>query len=158
MARYHKGRGGVTATGFENLSKQLRAAAKDLPLAAAYGQYEGMQDIIKDAKSRAPVDTGALRDSGYVEAPDVRGGRSLVRAGFGGYAAPYTVRQHETHATHHHFFRNAIDAGLARLRAAVARHISEYLRRGRLAMPAKTVPSTPTEIGTLPRYMRGGKK
>lgn len=155
MARYHRGRSGVTATGVDNLTRKLQALAKEVPLAAAYGQYEAMQEIVKDAKNRAPVDTGALRDSGYVAAPDIRGGKSRVEAGFGGYAGPYATRQHETHATKHHFFSGAIDAGLDLLRNTVAKYVNNFLKTGRLRMPPKTVPSTPTEVGTLPRYMRG---
>lgn len=155
MARYHSGRGGVTLTGVNNLTRKLQALAKGAPVAAAYGQYEALQTIIIDAKNRAPVDTGALRDSGYVAAPDVRGGQSRVEAGFGGYASPYAARQHATHATANHFLSNAMDAGLKLLRDTVARYISNFMRSGRLRMPTKKVASSPTEVGTLPKYMRG---
>lgn len=55
-----------------NLEQVLREASRGARLSIA-------QDILDDAKASAPVDTGALRDSGYLEEDGVSGD---IRIGF----------------------------------------------------------------------------
>lgn len=58
------------------------------------------EEIMTDVKASrpgagVPVDEGALRASGRVTGPEVRGSRAVVTLAFGGSAAPYALRQHE---------------------------------------------------------------
>lgn len=45
-----------------------------------------------NAPGMVPVDSGATRDSGYVEGPLVGSGRASIRIG---YATPYSLKLHE---------------------------------------------------------------
>jgi len=55
---------------------------------------EGLTDINASRPGHGvPVDTGALRRSGIVIGPDTR---KAVQITYGGAAAPYALRQHET--------------------------------------------------------------
>ena len=52
------------------------------------------------SKRLVPVDTGALRASGHVQLPVIRGKKVAVVLGYGGAAAPYAVFVHEKQARH----------------------------------------------------------
>jgi len=58
-------------------------------------------EILARAKQLCPVDTGALRASGYVETPRRAGQRIAVLMGFGGPAAPYAYKVHEDLVARH---------------------------------------------------------
>ena len=52
--------------------------------------------IMTDSKSNyVPVDTGNLRDSGYVAEPKIGGTHATVELGYGGAAAGYALFVHE---------------------------------------------------------------
>ena len=57
--------------------------------------------VMGDAKLECPVDTGALRASGYVMLVFTARGVFVVIIGFGGVAVPYALYQHETLSLHH---------------------------------------------------------
>lgn len=57
--------------------------------------------LMTKAKMLTPVDTGALRASGHVQAPVVEGGKVSVTLGFGGAAEAYAVPVHERMDVHH---------------------------------------------------------
>lgn len=71
----------------ETRAKAIRAGAKALLL-------EGNL-LLTDAKRVTPVDLGALRNSGTVSTPEVKGSVVTVEVGFGGPAAPYALAVHE---------------------------------------------------------------
>jgi len=65
-----------------------------------------------ESKKEVPVDTGALRDSGFVDEPKISGGDISVRLGYGGVATKvnektgeitttYAVIVHEDMKAHH---------------------------------------------------------
>lgn len=76
----------VAAMG-EQRAKTVRAAAKALLL-------EGNL-LLTEAKRVTPVDLGALRNSGTVAPPEIKGSVVTVEVGFGGPAAPYALAVHE---------------------------------------------------------------
>jgi hypothetical protein len=80
-----------------NIRRELQRIANRIPEAAGRALHEEGQTIITRAKSDPsfPVDTGALRASGTVDAPKTRGRRVEVDIGFGGPAAPYALYVHE---------------------------------------------------------------
>lgn len=77
----------------------LSAAVRPAILAALFEEGE---TIIKESKERVPVDTGALKNSGFVEPPAwVTPGLARITVGFGGPAAEYAVIVHEDFEAHH---------------------------------------------------------
>ncbi len=60
----------------------------------AWAYAEGLE-ALAFSQLIVPVDTGALKGSGFVELPKVRGGEILVTVGYGGPAAPYAWDVHE---------------------------------------------------------------
>lgn len=64
--------------------------------------YKEAEGIMTAAKELVPVDTGTLRDSGFVEKP--KGGKNggiEVTLGFGGAAKLYALKVHEDMDAHH---------------------------------------------------------
>ncbi len=59
------------------------------------------EEEMGESKQRTPVDTGALRDSGFVEPPVFDPTGVSVRLGFGGPAIDYAVAVHENLESHH---------------------------------------------------------
>lgn len=74
-----------------NLGKTLL----DVHNRAAAALYEVANEVMAESKRLVPVDTGALKGSGYVSEPRVELGKVEVEIGYGGPAAAYAVRQHE---------------------------------------------------------------
>lgn len=68
---------------------------------AAAALYEVANDVMGESKRLVPVDTGALKGSGYVSEPRVELGKIEVEIGYGGPAAQYAVRQHEDLTLNH---------------------------------------------------------
>lgn len=88
----------IRLEGSERLRSKLAAAAQVGSLALTGALYEEAEAIMTDSKQNyVPVDTGALRASGFVELP---AGNS-VTFGYGGPAAPYAVIVHEDLTKHH---------------------------------------------------------
>lgn len=75
---------------------RLRELVEKFPKTALRAVREEAEIEMTEAKKRTPVDTGALRASGYVDGPayDVDGD-IVVRYGFGGPSAPYALQVHE---------------------------------------------------------------
>jgi hypothetical protein len=75
---------------------KLRGAAKDAPTALLAELYRQAEQIMTVSKTDyVPVDTGALRASGFVDLPIVTAGGGYVELGFGGPSAPYALIVHE---------------------------------------------------------------
>lgn len=82
--------------------------------ATAVALYKVAGLIIEDAKSRSPVDTTMMRESGYAELPTYEGKQVKTEIGFGGPAGQYVLQQHEDMSLHHttgepKFLSNAIN-------------------------------------------------
>lgn len=60
----------------------------------AWSYAEGLE-VLAFSQKIVPVDTGALKSSGFVEEPRVRGGVIECRVGYGGPAAGYALDVHE---------------------------------------------------------------
>ena len=114
------------------LRKRLDAVRR----AAEAALYQAGSIIMTEAKQRAPVDVGTLRNSGYVTLPRRQGGDTFVEAGFGGAAKAYAVRQHEELAYRHEvgeakYLENAINAKEQEVRERIARLTDKALTTGR---------------------------
>jgi len=77
--------------------------------------------ILDDAKRRAPVDTGNLRNSGHVEPRS--GGVAVV------FDTPYAVQVHEDlNANHAHGEARFLAKAVAKRRNRIAREVARELR------------------------------
>ncbi len=73
-----------------------------VPEAVAAAVYQEAEAIMTDSKANyVPVDTGVLRDSGFVTTPEVEGQTVSVTLGYGGAASAYALVQHERMDYHH---------------------------------------------------------
>lgn len=139
--------------GWGRLQADLRKRPKEAGIAVAFGAYERLQDVMLEAKARAPKDTHAMELSGYVAKPQMfSGGTTRVESGFGGDSEQYVVRQHEDESLRHpnggeaKFFQKALDHWESELRGNIARWVRVYLETGRLLpFPQKRVPEGPWE-------------
>ena len=76
--------------------RALAQLGRDLPQRLGQGMYAEAEAIMTDSKANyCPVDTGALRASGQVEAPVIEGSLITVQLGYGNSSVPYALRQHE---------------------------------------------------------------
>lgn len=83
------------------LRAQLLGLAATAHAAIGRALYQEGETIIKEAKERVPVDTGTLKNSGFVEPPVSAGNTVRVTVGFGGAAAEYAAIVHEDLEAHH---------------------------------------------------------
>lgn len=111
------------------LRRQPRLAERGL----AYGLRAEAEAIMGVAKrDRVPVDTGALRASGFVEAPITIGSEVVVVLGFGGAAVPYALIQHEETSYRHtvgesHYLSKPVEEARAGFERRLAAHVSRFL-------------------------------
>ena len=88
--------------GDERLKKFFETAEKETPLAVAQAIWEEANMIFAKSQILVPVDTGVLRGSGGVSAPEgLGGGRTYVDIFYGGPAAPYALYVHEILGNYH---------------------------------------------------------
>lgn len=85
----------LTVAGFDRALANIDAAIENLRAKAVIALYQEAEIEMTEAKRRTPVDTGALRDSGFVEPAEEDFGGVSVRLGFGGASAPYAIYVHE---------------------------------------------------------------
>lgn len=87
--------------GADKLRAKLKAAGPLAGKAMAAAGVEEMDQVIGEAKRRAPVDTGTLRASGTVLPPKITMHGAEIVAGFGGAAEDYAIIQHEDLTLNH---------------------------------------------------------
>ena len=71
---------------------QLRGQAREI---AADEMYRGAQEILAASREIVPVETGALRDSGFADRPETHGDLIALEVGYGGPTADYALYVHE---------------------------------------------------------------
>jgi hypothetical protein len=91
------------------------------------------EEIMLLAKSRTPVDTGDLRDSGHVIPTKISGDKVQSVGEFGGESAPYALIVHEDLTKHHRigrakFYESAMQEKSPDVGPAVRDAIYNYLR------------------------------
>lgn len=91
----------VQFRGAKEMAAKMRRIAQMQPRRVAAATFAEYAIELTEAKQRTPVDTGALRASGYLTEPAVNGKRIDLEIGFGGPAAPYAVYVHERLDVHH---------------------------------------------------------
>lgn len=89
-------------TGADVLLAGLDQLIEQAPTALAAAIYQEAETIMADSKANyVPVDTGVLRDSGFVAPPEIDGNVVSVELGYGGAASAYALVQHERLDYHH---------------------------------------------------------
>lgn len=78
---------------FTKLLQELGSVAVPVAAASLYAAAEAI--MAKSKEEYVPVDTGALRSSGYVKAPEITHNNASVEMGFGGTSASYALAVHE---------------------------------------------------------------
>ena len=93
----------IKFTGQAEMNAKLRAIAKNYPLKVKKALRKHLELLMTKMKQpdNIPIDTGNMRDTGFVESDEKGIGATM---GFGGPAAPYTLKVHETHKTKSKFF------------------------------------------------------
>ena len=130
------------------LAQGLEMARKRVPVAAGAAAYAIGNEVMTVSKGQTPVDTGAMRGSGYVTEPDVTGAKVTVEAGYGGPSDHYVVEQHENLSIQHRnggakFLEKAFDSESARAPAVAAQVAREVLERGG-GLPVGVHPTRPS--------------
>lgn len=87
----------VEMSGAPTMRRLLRQLSDPAVMAKVAGEalHRAGEAIIAEAKRRVPVDTGVLRDSGYVLQPQMTPDGVVVEIGFGGPGAEYAIIVHE---------------------------------------------------------------
>lgn len=94
------------------------------------------ETVMTRAKRLTPVDTGALRSSGRVQAPVLESPtRASVTLGFGGPAKVYAIYVHEDLNARHRvgqakFLEQPVREAASRFARNVSAHVSSRLKRG----------------------------
>lgn len=83
---------------FNKLQKNYAKLASIIENEMVLAGIEEAQDILREAQRRVPVDTGALRNSAFISAPQGTG--SHVKINFG-FSAPYAKIQHDNEDYNH---------------------------------------------------------
>lgn len=87
--------------GLDDFFRNVEASFDDTLHALEGATFEKANTIMTDSKKLVPVDTGALKNSGFAENPVVSGKLVTVKIGFGGVAVPYAIKVHEDLTAHH---------------------------------------------------------
>jgi hypothetical protein len=77
------------------LANALKRIPSHMPNILEKSIYEEANVIFNESQKLVPVDTGALRASGFVHAPRRENNRVFVRVTYGGSAAHYALYVHE---------------------------------------------------------------
>lgn len=85
----------IEITGDQKLMNALKGMEDKLPHAVAMAIYEEASKIFIESQLLVPIDTGALRGSGFVTLPEITSISSKVAIQYGGAAAPYALIVHE---------------------------------------------------------------
>lgn len=86
--------------GSKALQRELKRRAREAPKALAGALFIEAERIMGKSKRIVPVDKGALRASGHVQLPVIKGKKVSVTLGYGGAAVRYAVIVHEKPARH----------------------------------------------------------
>ena len=91
----------IKLTGVKEALARLRRIQLVTPAALAAALEIEAELIMTESKTRfVPVDTGTLKSSGRVEAPEIRKNEVSVTLGYGGAASAYALAIHEHPSGH----------------------------------------------------------
>ena len=123
-----------TLEGDLELKAALLLAKQKSPLAVAQAIYEEANKIFAQSQILVPVDTGVLRGSGWVSAPQQGPSGYFVDIFYGGPAAPYALYVHEILGNYHNpptqakYLEQPFMASLNQLQNNIASRIIHIVR------------------------------
>lgn len=155
---------GVKLMGADLLTRKLHAATGAGKQAVARALVEEAETIITASKQQyVPVDTAALKNSGFVQPRAVSESRFEVTLGFGGPAAPYAVIVHEDLTKRHtvgqaKYLEIPLRARVQGMRAVLRQRASDAVRQSvqRLAKVEANVGAGRSVNWGMPLF-RGGE-
>ena len=83
-----------TISGIDALASRLATLGNRAAEWMAQALYLEAEAVMTASKRMVPVDTGALRASGYVKEPEIAGSQVKVTMGYGGSASQYAIFVH----------------------------------------------------------------
>jgi hypothetical protein len=126
-----------TLEGDIELKAMLEAAREKSPLAVAQAIYEEANLIFAKSQVLVPVDTGVLRGSGGVSAPQKGTTGYFVDIFYGGPAASYALYVHEIIGNYHKpptqakYLEQPFMQALPEIQNNISRRIMHIVRNGR---------------------------
>ena len=123
----------VEVKGTAQVRARLAALVASVPAVVAAALYQEAELVMTASKDQVPVDTGTLKNSGFVNDPDVNGGEIAVVLGYGGAASAYALKQHEDLTLRHDdgnakFLERPVLAAGKGLAARLAARVKSALR------------------------------
>jgi hypothetical protein len=126
-----------TLEGDIELQSVLKLAREQSPLAVAKAIYEEANLIFAKSQVLVPVDTGVLRGSGGVSAPQMGATGYFVDIFYGGPAAPYALYVHEIIGNYHNpptqakYLEQPLMEAIPDIQKNLSRRIMHIVRNGR---------------------------
>ncbi len=125
----------IKLEGMDKLQNMLKVGGQQATIATARALYQQANRIFIDSQAQVPIDTGALRASGFVTKPYVVGTTATVQISYGGAAAPYAVIVHEDLEANHtvgkaKFLEDPLTQAIPNLTKNVADSVEVMLRGG----------------------------
>lgn len=119
----------ISLEGTDRVARELERLTRQLPHEAATALYEEAELVMGIAKERTPVDTGALRRSGYVRRPEVVGDTLQVALSFGGPTVSYALYVHENLKARHRVGQaKFLESAVAEAHPAIWSRIADRLK------------------------------
>lgn len=85
----------ITVVGLDKLKSELERYGEETLVAMGEALTMEANELMTASKRLVPVNTGNLRDSGYVAPVALDGTHATIELGYGGPAAPYALYVHE---------------------------------------------------------------
>ena len=122
--------------GDKQLANALKAGKEQTPQAIAQAIYEEANVIFAKSQVLVPVDTGILRGSGGVSAPQLNAQGYFVDIFYGGPAAPYALVVHEIIGNYHNpptqakYLEQPVMEAMATIQENIRGRIIDIIRKG----------------------------
>lgn len=118
------------------VQQKLDLFARIFPMEAGAALFAEAEIEMTESKRRTPVDTGALRSTGFVKPPYFSSDHNItVVLGFGGPAAPYALIVHEDMEAFHKVGQaKYLESTLMESRPFIAQRIANRLQLDRMAL------------------------
>ncbi len=125
----------MSVKGTDQVMKRFQFLITDCPEEVKQALKIEAELMMTDCKKETPVDTGRLRESGFVEEPVNVNGDITVTLGFGGAAKSYATYVHENlEATHivgnAKFLENPVKRRLPNLVQRISSRVLRMAKRG----------------------------
>lgn len=148
----------IELRGYEKVRAELLRQMRICPPAAGAMLYAFGTRVMRDSVKRTPTQTGELKESAYVTAPQMSSTRQAVEVGYGSHHA---VQVHEeTEASHDDgeakFLQRALDAARGGALQQMERDFLTALKSNG-GLPPAEFPTAPTTRSTTRQHHPGAR-